>query len=174
MALYALGELRPDIDPSAWVHESAQVIGDVTLAEGVTVWPGAVLRGDFGSITIGPNSVIEDNCVLHAGSRPTRIGAEVVVGHLVHMEGCEVGDAVLIGSGSVVLRGVVVESGAVVAAGALVPQGMRVPTGQRAQGVPARLVEAKSMAAAVREGASTYRANGERWRRDLVRLEEPA
>ena len=173
MALFALGDAAPHVHPGAWVHHSAQVIGDVTLHDGVTVWPGAVLRGDFGTITVGAGTVVEDNCVLHAGhDNPLVLGEDCILGHLVHIEGCTVEDAVLIGSGSSVNPRAIVRTGGLVAAGAVLPPGFEVPAGERAQGVPARLVANPLDPERVREGARQYRANASRWQRELVRIDE--
>src|SRR3954451_23868750 len=143
MALYALGALAPDVDPTAYVHPTAELIGDVVVHAHASVWPGAVLRADFNRIEVGEGSTVEDNVVVHPrGPRPTTIGRDAVVGHLAHLEGVVVEDAVLIGSCSVVLEGARVRAGAMVAAGAVVLEGTEVASGRRAQGVPARLVEA--------------------------------
>jgi carbonic anhydrase/acetyltransferase-like protein (isoleucine patch superfamily) len=141
VAIWQLGDSIPRIDRTAYVHPAAQVIGDVILHAHSSVWPGAVLRADFGPIDVGEGSCVEDNCIVHPRSRePTRIGRECVIGHAVHLEDVVIGDAVLIGSGSILLSGVCVRTGAAVAAGALVREGTEVPAGMRAQGVPARLV----------------------------------
>src|SRR5947207_486516 len=89
----------PQVDERAWLHPSAQVIGDVTVAAFASVWPGAVLRADIGPIVVGEGSAVEDNCVLHPFSTEpgTTIGRDVVVGHMVHLEGVTLEDAVLVG-----------------------------------------------------------------------------
>jgi carbonic anhydrase/acetyltransferase-like protein (isoleucine patch superfamily) len=138
--IYALGEQAPDIHPDAFVHPDAIVIGSVVLGAGASVWPAAVLRGDYGRIEIGARTSIQDGTVVHTTEQwPTPVGSGCVVGHNVHVEGCTIGDGCLIGSGSVVLNKVVVEAGAAVGAAALVPEGAVVPSGQIALGVPARL-----------------------------------
>lgn len=140
MAIYALGERTPDIHPDAYVHPDAVVIGAVTLAAGASVWPGAVLRGDYGTITIGERTNIQDGTVIHCTPvDPTVIGAGCVVGHNAHVEGAVVGDNCLIASGSVVLNGAVVGEGAVVGAGAVVPFKFEVPSRRMALGVPAKV-----------------------------------
>src|SRR3954463_13449919 len=142
MAIYALGDLRPDVHPMAYVHPSADLIGDVVVHAHASVWPGAVLRADLNRIDVGEGSAVEDNVVVHPrGPRPTTIGRDAVVGHLAHLEGGVIEEAGLVGSSSIVLEGARVSTGAMVAAGALVREGMEVPPGRRAQGVPARLVE---------------------------------
>ena len=140
MAIYALGERVPSIDPSAYVHPMATVIGDVRIGPESTVWPGAVLRGDYGTITIGARTSIQDGSVLHAtADKATIVGDDCTVGHLVHLEGCTIEDRCLVGSNSVVLHDVVVHSGALVGACALVPNRMQVPSGAMALGVPAKI-----------------------------------
>lgn len=164
VALWALGDAAPLVEADAWVHPSAQLIGDVTVRANASIWPGAVLRADFGAIEVGVGSSVEDNCVVHPRStEPTRIGRDCVVGHAVHLEGVLIEDAVLIGSGSIVLEGAHVRTGAIVAAGALVLEGLEVPAGQRAQGVPATLVPHAGSADQVRAGAQTYQRLARRY-----------
>src|SRR5580658_7510527 len=120
MALFALGSLVPTIDAEAFVHPEAVIIGSVTLGPDSTVWPTAVLRGDYGEILVGARTSIQDGTVIHAGPGfPTRIGDDCVVGHLVHLEGCILESGCLVGSGSVVLHHAVIGTGATVAAGAV-------------------------------------------------------
>jgi carbonic anhydrase/acetyltransferase-like protein (isoleucine patch superfamily) len=140
MAIYALGDRKPDIHPDAYVHPDATVIGDVRIAAEASVWPQTVLRGDHGTIEIGSRSNVQDGCVLHCTSRhPTVLGPDSAIGHAVHVEGAVIGTGCLIGSGSVVLNGTVVEDGAVVGAGAVLSYGSHVPSGHLALGVPARM-----------------------------------
>jgi carbonic anhydrase/acetyltransferase-like protein (isoleucine patch superfamily) len=171
VAVYALGERVPTIDPTAFVHPDATVIGAVTIGAQATVWPAAVLRGDYGDITIGARTSIQDGTVVHATDRhPTSIGADCVVGHLAHLEGCIVEDGSLVGSGSVVLHRAVIRSGALVGAGAVVPNDTEVPSGAMALGVPARIRPDAVPPGAFRENVETYVANGKRYREDLRRL----
>ncbi len=172
MAVYAIGDQVPEIAPDAYVHPAATVIGDVRIGAGSSVWPGAVLRGDYGTITVGERTSIQDGTVVHATfDKPTRIGDECVVGHLAHLEGCTIEDRCLVGSGSVVLHDVVVRSGALVGAGAVVSNGTEVPAGAMALGVPATLrlnaVQAGSFAPAV----ELYAWNANRYRTELRRLD---
>jgi carbonic anhydrase/acetyltransferase-like protein (isoleucine patch superfamily) len=140
MAIYALGDLVPTIDPTAYVHPDAVVIGNVTLGPEASVWPSAVLRGDHGAIVVGARTSIQDGSIVHTTEQwPTIVGAECVVGHLVHLEGCVVEDRVLVGSGSIVLNRATVRTKAVVGAAALVPEDFEVPTGHMALGVPVKL-----------------------------------
>ena len=138
MPIYALGPLVPRIDPTAFVHPDATVIGDVRIGARSSIWPAAVLRGDAGYIEVGERTSIQDGTVLHTTEQwPTVIGSGCVVGHNTHWR-VRVGDGCLIGSGSVVLNRAA-EPGAGVAAAALVLQDTVVPAGQIAMGVPARL-----------------------------------
>jgi carbonic anhydrase/acetyltransferase-like protein (isoleucine patch superfamily) len=140
--VYALDDLIPVIDPEAYVHPDAVIIGNVVLGSGVSVWPGAVLRGDTGLIRIGGRTNIQDGTIVHTTQDwPTIIGADCVVGHKAHLEGCVVEDACLIASGSLVLNRARVHAGAVVAAAALVREDMVIPAGALAVGVPATVRE---------------------------------
>jgi carbonic anhydrase/acetyltransferase-like protein (isoleucine patch superfamily) len=174
MAVYALGDLVPQIDPTAFVHPDATVIGNVTIGPDSTVWPQAVLRGDYGSITVGARTSIQDGSVIHTTERhPTVIGDDCVIGHLVHMECCTIEDGALVGSGSVVLHRVIVRSEAVVGANAVVPNDMEVPSRAMALGVPAklRLDAVNDPAAVIGRGARNYVRNGERYRTELRRID---
>jgi carbonic anhydrase/acetyltransferase-like protein (isoleucine patch superfamily) len=167
MPVYALGEQIPDIHPEAFVHPDAVIIGSVTLGAEASVWPSAVLRADYGVISIGARTSIQDGTVVHTTELwPTVIGADCVVGHNVHLEGCEVGDWCLIGSGSIVLA-----PGAAVGAGALVAEGVVVDTGQIAVGLPARMRPVPGdLNAWVRTAVETYVAGGRRYRAQLRRI----
>ncbi len=145
MAIYQLGDLVPDVHPEAYVHPDAVIIGDVTIGADSSVWPHAVLRGDYGTITIGVRSSIQDGTVVHAGPGfPTTVGNGCVIGHLAHLEGCTIQDGSLVGSGSVVLHHAVVGTGATVGANAVVPNNMDVPAGSLAIGVPATVRTGRS------------------------------
>lgn len=139
MPIYALGDHEPEIHPDAYVHPEATVIGRVTIGADSTVWPGAVLRADFGEVRVGARTSVQDGTVLHTTEAwPTVIGDECVIGHHVHMEGCTIEDRCLIGSGSIILNRVTVGVGSVVGAQALVPEDAVIPPGTMALGVPAR------------------------------------
>jgi carbonic anhydrase/acetyltransferase-like protein (isoleucine patch superfamily) len=172
VAIYALGDLTPEISSTAYVHPDAVVIGDVRVGAESTVWPGAVLRGDYGSVTVGERTSVQDGCVVHATEElATRIGSDCVVGHLAHLEGCTVEDGVLIGSGSVVLHRALVRSGALVAAGAVVSPGTEVPGGAMALGVPARIRPDAVPAGSFDDSVARYVANGKRYAAQLRRLD---
>ncbi len=171
MPIYQIDDLIPQIDPEAYIHPDAVVIGDVVIGAEATVWPSAVLRGDYGNITIGARTSIQDGSVVHAGPGiPTVVGEGCVVGHLVHLEGCKIEDDALIGSGSVVLHYAVVGRGATIGANAVVPNRMNVPSGALALGVPAKIQEGKSNLKIIQLSAAEYVANGKRYRKRLRQL----
>ena len=171
MAIYQLGDLVPAIDPEAYVHPDAVVIGNVALGPESSVWPHAVLRGDYGSITVGARSSIQDGSVVHAGPGfPTVIGNGCVIGHLAHLEGCILEDDALVGSGSVVLHHAIIGTGATVGANAVVPNNMEVPAGSLAVGVPATVRPDRSNLVLIQISAAEYVANVHRYRDQLVRL----
>jgi carbonic anhydrase/acetyltransferase-like protein (isoleucine patch superfamily) len=171
VSVYALGDRVPSIDPSAFVHPDAVVIGKVTIGPEATVWPGAVLRGDYGEIYVGARTSVQDGTVVHAtADLPTRIGAECVIGHIAHLEGCTVEDGCLIGSGSVVLHRAVVRSGALVGAGAVVPNDLEVPGGAMALGIPAKVRPNAVPPGTFDETVELYASNGKRYREELRRI----
>jgi carbonic anhydrase/acetyltransferase-like protein (isoleucine patch superfamily) len=172
MAIYAIGDREPEIDPTAFVHPDATVIGWVVLGPRASVWPQAVVRGDYGRIVIGAESDVQDGAVLHATSQlDTTVGARVVIGHLAHLEGCTIRDRALIGVGSAVLHRAVVEEGATVGAGAVVTNDMVVPAGALAVGVPANVKPNRSNAELIAGMAAIYVDNAHRYKHSLRRLD---
>lgn len=131
----------PTIHPTAFVAESAQVIGDVELAEEVSVWFNAVIRGDVNSIRIGRGTNIQDGTVIHVGSRghPAILEEYITVGHGAQLHGCLIASYCLVGIGAIVLDGAVLEEECLVAAGALVAPGTKAPRGVLLMGAPARV-----------------------------------
>jgi carbonic anhydrase/acetyltransferase-like protein (isoleucine patch superfamily) len=173
MTLYALGDVVPRIDPDAFVHPDCTIIGNVDIAAGVTIWPQAVLRGDQSRIAIGPRTSVQDGAVIHCTRElETIVGADCVIGHLAHLEGCVVEDRALIGTGSIVLHRAVVRTGALIGAAALVPNDMEVPTGAMALGVPARLREGAVRPEQIAHPAQEYVRNWDRYRKELRRVDE--
>jgi carbonic anhydrase/acetyltransferase-like protein (isoleucine patch superfamily) len=147
MAIYQLDDWVPQIAASAWVADSASVIGRVRLDEGASVWYGAVLRGDNDLIHLGRNTNIQDGSVLHTdGGIPLILGDHVTVGHQVMLHGCSVGDGTLIGIQAVVLNGAKIGRNCIVGAGALVTEGKEFPDGSLIVGSPAKLVRTLSPA----------------------------
>ncbi len=172
MAIYQLGDLVPTIDPDAYVHPEAVVIGDVILGPDTSVWPSAVLRGDFGTITVGARTSIQDGTVIHAGPGfPTVVGNGCVIGHLAHLEGCVLEDECLVGSGSVVLHHALIRHGATVGANAVVPNNMEVPAGALAVGVPAVVRPDMSSLVLIQISGAEYVENARRYRQTLARLD---
>jgi len=175
MPIYALDSLMPQIHPDAYVHPDAVVIGDVRIGAHSSIWPGAVLRADFGQIVIGERTSIQDGTILHTTQEwSTVIGADCVVGHNAHLEGCTVEHRCLVGSGSVVLNRAVIRTGSVVGAKALVPEALDVPPNHLALGIPARPrpmdpgEQAQWIDFAVRE----YTDNAKRYRDGLRRIDQ--
>jgi carbonic anhydrase/acetyltransferase-like protein (isoleucine patch superfamily) len=162
VSIYALDDDEPQIDETAYVAPDAVVIGRVTIGPEASVWPGAVLRGDHGYITVGARTSVQDGTIVHCTARyPTIIGDDCVVGHNAHLEGCVVEPRCLIGSGSVTLNRVVIGSGSIVAAGAVLAEGFVVPPGSLVAGVPATVkrsgVDATWTEGAVRNYIATAR-----------------
>jgi carbonic anhydrase/acetyltransferase-like protein (isoleucine patch superfamily) len=172
MPIYALGDQVPDIHPDAYVHPDAVVIGSVSIGARSTIWPCAVLRGDDGEIVIGEDCSIQDGAVVHTTPVwPTRLGNRVTVGHNAHLEACTVEDRALVGSGSIVLHNAVVGEEAIVGAGAFVGNNKVVPPLALAVGVPATIKEQAVRTGHFDYGVESYIARGERYRRDLRRID---
>lgn len=148
MSIRSINNLSPSIDSSAWVDESAVVIGDVSLGAHSSIWPQAVIRGDVQRITIGCDSNIQDGAVLHVShasdfmpeGMPLNIGNRVTVGHNAVLHGCVIGDESLIGMSCTVMDGAHIESGVLLAAGSLVPPNKRLESGYLYAGSPAKQV----------------------------------
>ena len=173
MALYQLDDHAPRLAGSAWVADSAQVIGQVELGEDASVWFGAILRGDTEPLRIGRGSNVQDNSVLHADAGfPTTLGEYVTVGHQVMLHGCTIGDGSLIGIQAVVLNGAKIGRNCLVGAGALVTEGKEFPDGSMIIGAPARVV--KSLTAeqieGLRRSAEHYVANAKRFKAGLKQI----
>lgn len=158
MPIYALGDERARIHPSAFVHPDAVLIGEVRLGPESSVWPTAVIRADNGPISIGARTSIQDGAVLHTQpTNPTVVGDECTIGHLAHLEGCVLEDLVLVGSGAIVLEQSVCRRVSFVAAGSLVSPRTEVPSGAMAIGVPARIRHHAVSEATMRGYADAYR-----------------
>jgi len=132
----------PAIAPSAYIDDSAQVIGDVVIGEESSVWMNAVVRGDVNTIRIGARTNIQDGTIVHVirdPSHPTVVGDDVTVGHGAVLHGCTLGHRCLVGMGAILLNGSVVGEDSIVAAGTLVPEGMVVPPGSLVMGSPGKV-----------------------------------
>ena len=168
MPIYALGDRVPDIDPTAYIHPDAVVIGSVRIGPESSVWPGAVLRGDDGSILIGARTSIQDGTVLHTTPEaPTVVGDECVIGHIVHLEGCTVEDRAMVANGAIVLHRSVVGSGAVVGANAVVLSDVDIPPGALAVGAPATIKLGRARPDEIASGVANYIARSKRYRVEL-------
>jgi len=140
MPLYALGSKRPRVDPSALVAPSAAIIGGVTVGPRTSIWPGAVLRGDYGRIRVGADCSIQDNVVVHCSAQNDGvIGNGVTVAHNAVVHACRVGDECLIGVGAIIFDGAVVGKHSIIGVGCVVPGGQKIPAGSVAVGVPAKV-----------------------------------
>jgi carbonic anhydrase/acetyltransferase-like protein (isoleucine patch superfamily) len=170
--IYALGELEPEIDPAAFVHPDAVLIGAVFIGAESSIWPGAVLRADNNELRIGQRSSIQDNAVLHTTpDAPTVVGDGCVIGHLVHLEGCTIESGTLIGVGAVVLHRAVVRTGAIVGANSVVLNGMEVPAGALAVGAPAQLRPGKARPRDIAVGVDAYVHKVHRYAKELRRID---
>jgi carbonic anhydrase/acetyltransferase-like protein (isoleucine patch superfamily) len=173
MAIYQLDDDIPRIADTAWVADSAQVIGRVALEEGASVWFGAVLRGDNEWITVGRGSNVQDGSVLHTDiGSPLTIGVDVTIGHQVTLHGCTIGDGSLVGIQAVVLNNARIGRNCLVGAGALVTEGKEFPDGSLIMGSPARVVRQLSpeQFERLRQGAVHYAEKSARYRHGLRKI----
>lgn len=173
MPIYALGDLRPTIAPGAFIAPDANIIGNVTIEEGASVWFGVTIRGDNEPIVVGKGSNVQEDCVFHTDPGcPLTIGENCTIGHKAMLHGCTVGNGALIGMGATVLNRAVIGPGSLVGACALVTEGKTIPAGSLVMGSPAKVV--RELDAAAREGllasAAHYTANGARFRAELTQL----
>ncbi|MBQ90705.1 MAG: gamma carbonic anhydrase family protein [Acidimicrobiales bacterium] len=172
MAVYALGDVEPRIDPTAYIHPDAVLIGNVEVGPESSIWPHAVLRADDNLIRVGARSSVQDNAVLHCTSElPTIVGDDVTLGHLCHLEGCTIEDQGLVGVGSVVLHEAVVGFGSIVGANAVVRNGQVVPPHSMAIGVPASVREGVVSEGTNLVNAQIYVERARQFRQGLRRLD---
>jgi carbonic anhydrase/acetyltransferase-like protein (isoleucine patch superfamily) len=172
MPVFSLGNVTPQLpnDDEYWIAPTAAVMGNVVLKKNASVWWGATLRGDNDPIVIGENCNVQDGSVLHTDlGSPLTIGANVTVGHLVMLHGCDIGDNSLIGIGAVVLNGAKIGRNCLIGAKALIPEGKEIPDNSLVMGAPGKVVRELSpeQAARVADGAAHYVENWKRYRRDL-------
>lgn len=173
MAIYELDGVSPQVSASAWVADSAQVMGNVNLADDANIWFGVVIRGDTETITVGKGSNIQDMSVLHADvGMPLVVGEGVTVGHKVMLHGCTIGDNSLIGIGAVVLNGAKIGKNCLVGAGALVTEGKEFADGSMILGSPARVIRQLSpqQIEGLRQSARHYIENANRYRNGLSKI----
>ncbi|MCG7601086.1 gamma carbonic anhydrase family protein [Halomonas sp. McH1-25] len=175
MALYALGELSPELLPGAYTAPEAVLIGDVKLEENASVWPGAVLRGDNEPIKVGKGSNIQENCVLHTDPGfPIHIGDNVTVGHLVMLHGCTIGNGSLVGMHATVLNGATIGENCLIGAGAVITANKEFPPNSLILGAPAKVVRTLSEEeiAGLVQSSESYVARKERYNNELRRLDD--
>lgn len=174
MAVYEVDGKTPQVDSTAWIADSAQVMGHVTLGPDASVWFGCVLRGDTESMTIGEGSNIQDLTVMHADhGLPLTIGKHVTVGHKVMLHGCTIGDESLIGIGAVVLNGVKIGRNCIIGANALITEGKVIPDNSLVMGQPGKVVREleEGQIEALRLSAQHYVQNWRRYAGGLKRLD---
>ncbi|MEM5519055.1 gamma carbonic anhydrase family protein [Sulfitobacter sp. AS59] len=170
MTLYALADTAPTVDADAWVAPDANVIGNVALMAGSSVWFGCTLRGDNEPITVGTGSNVQENCVFHTDPGcPLTIGENCTIGHKVMLHGCTIGDNSLVGMGATILNGAKIGKNCLIGAGALITENKVIPDGSLVMGAPGKVVRELDEAAIARLTASAlhYQENARRFRRDL-------
>ena len=173
MSIYQLGDRVPQIDPSAYVFDTATLIGTVILGARVSIWPYATLRGDNEPIEIGDDSNVQESSVLHADPGfPLTIGRRVTVGHQVMLHGCTIGDGSLIGIQVVVLNGAVIGRNCLIGAGALITEGKQIPDGSLVVGSPAKVVRQlePALIERIKRDTDSYVRRAVAYRRDLKRI----
>ena len=173
MALYQLGEHAPQIDPSAYVADSATLIGKVTLERDASVWSGVTIRGDNERITIGQGSNVQEGTVMHTDmGYPLTVGKDVTIGHQAMLHGCTIGDGSLIGIQAVVLNGARIGKGCLVGAGALVTEGKEFPDNSLIVGAPAKVVRQLTAedVARLKGSADSYAQRGQLFKAQLKKI----
>jgi len=170
MSLYALAEIAPQVDATAWVAPGSHIVGDIVLEQNTSVWFGCTLRGDNERITIGAGSNVQENCVMHTDMGfPLTVGAGCTIGHKAMLHGCVIGENSLIGMGATVLNGAVIGKNCLIGAGALITEGKVIPDGSLVMGAPGKVVRELDENAinGLRASALHYQENAARFRRDL-------
>jgi carbonic anhydrase/acetyltransferase-like protein (isoleucine patch superfamily) len=173
MAIYELDGIQPTLGQSAWVADSADVMGNVVLQEGANIWFGAVLRGDNEAMTIGKNSNVQDGSVLHSDpGAPLTLGEGVTVGHQVMLHGCTIGDGSLIGIQSVVLNHAKIGKNSIVGAGSVVTEGKEFPDNSLIIGSPAKVVRTldEAQIKKINAIAQHYVDNAKRYAKGLKKI----
>jgi carbonic anhydrase/acetyltransferase-like protein (isoleucine patch superfamily) len=169
--IYALDGIAPKIDGSAWVADTAVLVGKIVVEAEASVWFGAVARGDNEEIRIGAGSNVQENCVLHTDmGYPLTIGANCTIGHKAMLHGCTIGDGTLIGMGATVLNGAKIGKGCLIGACALITEGKEIPDGSLVMGSPGKVVRELDETARARllASAANYQANARRFRAGLT------
>ncbi|WP_137112403.1 gamma carbonic anhydrase family protein [Rhodobacter sp. SY28-1] len=171
--IYALDGIQPSIAPSAWVADSADLIGKVVVEADASIWFGAVARGDNEEIRVGAGTNVQENCVLHTDmGYPLTIGANCTIGHKAMLHGCTIGDGTLIGMGATILNGAKIGKGCLIGACALITEGKEIPDGSLVMGAPGKVVRQLDETARARllASAAGYQENARRFRAGLTRV----
>jgi len=175
MAIYRIGDHSPTLSATAWVAPGATVLGRIVLAEGASIWFGAVLRGDNEPILIGAGSNVQENAVLHTDmGYPLTVGRHVTIGHQAMLHGCSIGDGSLIGIQAIVLNGARIGRECLIGAGALIPEGREIPDRSVVLGSPGKVVRTLTDddVARIRAGADSYVARAAQFRTQLHRIDD--
>lgn len=170
MTIYALGDLEPTVDASAWIAPDANVIGNVVLEARASVWFASTLRGDNEVIHVGKSSNVQENCVFHTDiGYPLTIGAMCTIGHKVMLHGCTIGENTLIGMGATILNGAKIGKNCLIGAGALITENKEIPDGSLVMGAPGKVVRQldERAIAMLTMSAQHYAENAARFDRDL-------
>lgn len=171
--IYALDDLTPDVAASAWVADTAVLIGRIVVEADANIWFGACLRGDNEEIRIGPGSNVQENAVLHTDmGYPLSIGANCTIGHKAMLHGCTIGEGSLIGMGATILNGAKIGKGCLIGACALITEGKDIPDGSLVMGAPGKIIRILDQEARARllMSARSYQANARRFANGLKLL----
>ena len=173
MTIYALADIRPQIDDSAWVAPDANVIGNIVLSAQSSVWFGSTLRGDNERIEVGEGSNVQENCVFHTDAGfPLTIGRNCTIGHKVMLHGCTIGDNSLVGMGATILNGAKIGKNCLIGAGALITENKEIPDGSLVMGAPGKVVRQldEKTIQMLTASAQHYAENAARFRQDLKQI----
>lgn len=158
----------PEIDPAAWVHESAVLIGRVRVGADSSIWPHCTLRGDDGEIIIGERTSVQDGSVVHltGGWSNTRVGSDCTIGHNVILHGCDIGNHVLVGMGAIILDNVKIGEFCLVGAGTVITAGKEIPARSLVLGNPGKVIRevGDRELAMIQAGVDSYVTKARAWR----------
>jgi len=170
MTIYALGDHKPQIHDDSWVAPDANLIGQVVVEQGASVWFGCTIRADHEEIRVGEGSNVQENCVMHIDAGyPLIIGQNCTIGHKVMLHGCTIGDNTLIGMGAIVLNGAKIGKNCLIGAGALITENKEIPDNSLVMGSPGKVIRGVDAALAekLRQSALHYQENMRRFRAEL-------
>jgi carbonic anhydrase/acetyltransferase-like protein (isoleucine patch superfamily) len=173
MAIYQLGEHAPEIDPSAYITESANIIGKAKIEANANIWFDVTIRGDNELITVSENSNVQEGCVLHTDpGYPLTIGKNVTIGHQAMLHGCTIGEGSLVGIQAVILNGAKIGQNCLVGAGALVTEGKEFPDNSLIVGAPAKAIRTltEEDIARIKKNTSNYVKRGQFYKTNLKRI----